>query len=92
MARGPKIRVRGHQVTLAKTGVLSYRDVQFSVSGRIWGGGEIRGGGRGSLEAFWGVSGLIRRPTASAGLESANTTAARVSQQMPEQASSVEGF
>ena len=40
MARGPKNRVRGYQVTLAKTGVLSDRDVQFSVRNGVRGGGQ----------------------------------------------------
>ena len=76
MARGPKNRVRGYQVTLAKTGVLSDRDVQFSVrNGVRGGGGEIRGGGsgvirgkigpwagfQGKFDVSEGFSGLARR-------------------------------
>ena len=55
MARGSKNRVRGHQVTLAKTGVLSDRDVQFSVpeGGGRGGGAKLRGG-RGVIRGILG--------------------------------------
>ena len=54
MARGPTNRGWGYQVTLAKTGGLSDRDVQFSVRNGVRGGGAKLGGGSGAIRGILG--------------------------------------